>query len=168
MVILLVSVSVYSHGQSCSCISGKRDKEKGIEVVGGVTNTRDYYGLLVQKIMNYNDTTLAPKYRLFFNVATKVLFSESTLETFGIMELKLTDSTTIVLDSVEYQNNPLGFCCTLGFWVYISEENIKRLSENPIVTITVDDILSSSFKPKRQREQQKIYKCLLDRKPRWQ
>jgi len=166
LVLFLLSISVYSNGQGCSCISGTRDKEKGIETVGGTTNTSDYYSLLVQKIMNNKDTTVVPKYRLFFNAASRVLFSDSTLKTFGIMELKLSDNTTIVLDSVEYQNNPLGFCCTLGFWVYISEENIKRLSENPIVTITVKDILSSSFNPKRQKEQQKIYKCLLNRKPK--
>ena len=166
IVLFLMSISVYSNGQGCSCISGTRDKEKGIETVGGTTNTSDYYSLLVQKIMNYKDTTVVPKYRLFFNAASRVLFSDSTLKTIGIMELKLTDNTTIVLDSVEYQNNPLGFCCTLGFWVYISEENINRLSENPVVTITVKDILSSSFNPKRINEQQKIYKCLLNRKPK--
>ncbi len=166
IVLFLMSISTYSNGQGCSCISGTRDKENGIETVGGTTNTSDYYSLLVQKIMNYKDTTVVPKYRLFFNAASRILFSDSTLKTIGIMELKLTDNTTIVLDSVEYQNNPLGFCCTLGFWVYISEVNINRLSENPVVTIIVKDILSSSFNPKRQKEQQKIYKCLLNRKPK--
>ena len=166
IVIFLLFISVYSNGQGCSCISGKKDKDKGIETVGGVTNTSDYYSLLIQKIMNYKDTTVSPKYRLFFNAASRVVFSDSTLKTLGTMNLKLTDNTSIVLDSVEYQNNALGYCCTLGFWVYISEENIKKLSENPIVTITVKDILSSSFNPKRQKEQQKIYKCLLNRKPK--
>lgn len=160
----LLFISVYSFGQGCSCISGKKDNEKGIETVGGITNTSDYYSLLVQKIMNIKDTTVAPKYRLFLNAASKVLFSDSTLKTLGIMELKLADNTTIILDSVEYKNNPLGLCCTLGFWVYILEDNIMELSENPIVTITIKDILSSSFTPKRQKEQQRIYNCLLKRK----
>ncbi len=163
-VMFLLFISIYSYGQGCSCISGTKDKEKGIETVGGLTNTSDYYSLLIQKVLNYKDTTVLAKYRLFLNAASRFLFSDSTLKALGIIELKLTDNTTIVLDSVEYKNNPLGICCTLGFWVYISEENIKILSENPIVSITVKDVLSSSFMPKRQIEQQKIYKCLLARK----
>jgi hypothetical protein len=166
IVLFLLFISVFSNGQRCSCISGTKNKDKGLETVGGVTNTTDYYSLLVQKIMNYKDTTVLAKYRLFFNAASRVVFSESTLKTLGTMYLNLTDNTTIVLDSVDYQNNVLGYCCTLGFWVSISEENIKKLSENPIVTILVKDILSSSFNPKRQKEQQKIYKCLLNRKPK--
>lgn len=168
IVIFLWFISTYSNGQGCSCISGSKDKDKGIEIIGGVTNTTDYYSLLIQKIMNYKDTTVLPKYSLFFNAASKVVFSDSTLKTLGTMNLILTDNTIIVLDSVEYQNNALGYCCSLGFWVYLSEENVRRLSENPIATIIVKDILFSSFNPRRQKEQQKIYNCLLNRKPKCQ
>jgi len=166
LIFSLTSISVLTWGQSCSCISGIKDKEKGVEIVSGITNTSDYYVLLVQKIMNYEDTTISPKYRLFLNVPTKVLFSDSSLKTFSTIELKLLDNSKLILDNVEYKNNPLGDYCTLGFWVYVTEETIKTLSINPIVTITVKDIISSSFTSKRQKEQQKIYNCLYIRKPK--
>ena len=159
----------FSYGQNCFCVSGTKDKEKGIETVGGVTNTRDYYSLLTQKIMNYRDTTEPNKYRFLYNVASKVLLSDSILNTTGTVELKLLDNTTILIDNVEYQNNPLGPCCTLGFWFYTTEEIIKNLSTNPIESISVKNILGPSiFTKKRQKEQMKIFKCLLIRKPKGQ
>jgi len=166
ILIILISVTIQTWGQNCSCISGTKDKKMGIETIGGVTNTNDYYSLLVQKIMNIKDTAITPLYRLFLNAASKVLLSDSILNTLGTIELKLEDNSRIILKSVKYQNNPLGVCCTLGFWVYVPEETIRILSINPIVTITVNDILSTSFTDKRQKEQIKIYNCLLNKTPK--
>jgi hypothetical protein len=58
----------------------------------------------------------------------------------------------------------LGFCCALGFMANnIYEEIILILSTNPIETITVKGILSTSFSPKKQKEQQRIFSCLLNK-----
>jgi hypothetical protein len=166
LLVLLIPLISLSYGQNCFCISGTKDKEKGIETVGGVTNTKDYYSLLIQKIMNYRDTTESYTYRMLYNVASKDQFTEDMLKTLGTVELKLTNESTIVIDSVEYQNSPLGFGPTLGFWFYVSEETIKTLSNYPIESISVKDVLRPShFTKKRKKEQTKIFKCLLLRKP---
>ena len=162
LLILSIALTSFSFGQNCFCISGTKDKEKGIETVGGVTNTRDYYSLLIQKIMNYRDTTETHKYRMFYNVASKVQFSDSLLNTRGTIELKLTNDSTIVIDSVEYQNSPLGFGPTLGFWFNVSEETIRILERYPIESISVKDVLMPSyFTKKRKKEQVRIIRCLL-------
>lgn len=167
LLISLIILTSWSYGQNCLCISGTKDKEKSIETVGGVANTRDYYSLLIQKIMNYSDTTESHKYRMFYNVASRDQFSDSMLNTLGTIELKLTNETTILIDSVEYQNSPLGFGPTLGFWFYISEETIKTLSNYPIESISVKDVLiPSHFTEKGKKEQIEIFKCLLLRKPK--
>jgi len=166
LIILMVALTSLSYGQNCFCISGTKDKEKGIETVGGVTNTKDYYSLLIQKIMYYRDTTESNKYRMLYNVASKVQFSDSLLNTLGTVELKLINGLTIIIDSVKYQNSLLGFGPTLGFWFNVSEETIRTLSNNPIESISIKDLLAPShFTKKRIKEQTKIFKCLLLRKP---
>ena len=168
LLILSITLTSLTYGQNCHCISGGiRDKEKGIETVGGVTNTRDYYGLLIQKIMNYKDTTEPYKYRILYNVASRDQFSNSMLNTLGTVELRLTNDSLITIDSVKYQNNPLGFGPTLGFWFYLSEKDIKTLSNYPMESISVKNVLTPSyFTKKRKKEQTKIFKCLLLRKPK--
>ncbi len=167
LLISLITLTSLSYGQNCFCISGTTDKEKGIETVSGVTNTKDYYSLLVQKIINLRDTTESDKYRMLYNVASKDQFSDNMLTTLGTVELKLTNGSTIVIDSVEYQNSPLGFGPTLGFWFYIPEETIRTLANYPIESISVKDVLIPSyFTKKRKKEQTKIFKCLLLRKPK--
>ncbi len=163
--IVLLITSNLSFGQRCFCISSTKDKEKGIEIAGGVTNTKDYYALLIQKIIYYKDTTKPCKYRMLYNVASKYQFSDSMLNTFGTVELKLTNDSTILIDSVKFQNSPLGFGPTLGFWFYIPEETIKTLSNYPIEYISVKNIVPPSyFTKKRKKEQIRIFKCLLLRK----
>lgn len=167
LLVLLIALTSLSYGQNCFCISGTKDKEIGIETVGAVTNTRDYYSLLIQKIMNYRDSTVSHKYRMLYDVASKDQFTEDMLYTLGIVELKLTNESTIVIDSVKYQNSPLGFGPTLGFWFYVSEATIRTLSNYPIESISVKDVLiPSHFTKKKIKEQVKIFKCLLLREPK--
>ncbi len=160
----LTLISIATIGQNCFCISGTKDKTKGIETIGGVTNSKDFYSLLIQKEMNFVNESDAPRYFLTLNAASKVLLSDSTLKTKGTVELLLLDNSLIVVDNVTYLNNPMGYCCSLGFQCEVSETIIKTLSQNPIVTLTVKGILSTSFAPRKQKEQQKIYNCLLNRK----
>ena len=167
MTITLVFLSITMTGQNCFCISGTKNKKTGIETVGGVTNTRNYFSLLVQKIMDGNDKTKTYEYRFLYHVPSDFLLTDSMLNTYGTIELMLIDKTPIIIDSVEYQNNPLGFGPTVGFWFYVSEETINTLSSNPIEYISVINILApSSFTRKRQKEQMRIYSCLLKREPR--
>jgi hypothetical protein len=159
---ILVSSFYYfdSIGQNCHCISGTKDKNKGTETLGGLTSSADFYSLLFQKEINRKDTTVKPRYNLFLNVASRVLLSDSMLKTRGVMEVRLLDNSIMKYDSVSFHNNPLGFCCTIGFNVSLTEEEFKMIGTNPIVTLTVLDV-KTSFADKKQKEQQKIINCLI-------
>lgn len=162
----LATISSFTWGQNCSCNSGTKDKKTGIETVGGLTNSRDFYSLLIQKTMSSKKDAIAPKYFLSLVAASKVLLKDSLLKTKGTIELKLTDNSITMLDNVTYLNNPMGLNGSLGFQCEVSEEVIQTLSQNPIVLFTVKGILKTFFVPKKQKEQQKIYTCLLSRKPK--
>lgn len=57
-------------GQNCSCISGTTDKNTGIESRGGITNSMDFYSLLLQRETNYKDSIVVPKFKLLLNAAS--------------------------------------------------------------------------------------------------
>ncbi|WP_300599128.1 hypothetical protein [Niabella sp.] len=156
-------LSFMGYGQNCKAVSTRKDKENGIITVSGIATSKDFYSLLIQKQMSYDDTLVAPRYLLFLNAASRVKFSDSTLKTKGTFHLKLLDSSMISLDSVSFINRPLGFS-SLGFKVYVNEKVVQALSLNPIVTLMVDDKLKTDFKLKEQKKQQKIAGCLLQRK----
>lgn len=160
-VFILTAFHLDSFGQNCFCISGTKDKEKGTETIGGVTNSKDFYSLLIQKVIHQSDTTVKPTYIFYLNAASRVLLSDSMLKTTGVMKLQLLDNSTVTYDSVSYYNNPLGFCCSLGFKVYLTEEQVIAIAKNPIVSITVLNSLTTSFNSRRQKEQQKIINCLI-------
>ena len=163
-VLPFVIVSFSVKGQNCSLISGKKDKQKRVETVSGITNSKDFYSLMIQKELNYADTSISSKYLLFLNAASRVQFTDSVLNTTGTFQLKLLDGSAINVEGVSFINNPLGFCCTLGFKAYVNEDVVQALRANPIVTLEVMNMLSTNFEPKKQREQQRICSCLLLRK----
>ena len=162
-ILLLTSMTYSSIGQNCFCISGTTDKKTGIETVSGITNSKDFYSLMIQKEIHSNDTTIKPKYILYLNAASRVLLTDSMLKTKGTMTLKLLDNSTVTYENVSYFNNPLFVCCSIGFQVYITEEQLKTMVSNPIVSITVLNSLTTSFNGRRQKEQMKIINCLLKR-----
>ena len=61
-------------------------------------------------------------------------------------------------------NTPGGFVDAIGFQILLTEEQMKIIATNPIVTLTAFGILRTSFAPKKQIEQQKIVNCLLTNK----
>jgi len=164
IVLLLTVLHFGSAGQNCSCISGGKNKKTGIETYSGITNSEHYYSLMISREVLNVDTTTLPKFTLYLNAASRFVLPDSMLNTVGTIELQLLDNTTIICDSVIFFNNPLGFCCSIGFKTYLKEAQIRLIAENPIVTLTVIDILKTSFSNRRQKEQQKIINCLLQRK----
>jgi len=164
-ILISLTISVLTWGQNCSCISGTKDKKTGIETVGGLTNSRDFYSLLIQKKMSSINDSIAPTYLLSLIAASRVRLTDSMLKTKGTVLLKLTDNSLTTIDNVTYLNDPIGLNGSLGFQCEVSEDVIRTLSQNPIVLFTVVDILKTFFVPKKQKEQQKIYTCLLNRKP---
>ncbi|NVO20705.1 MAG: hypothetical protein HXX13_13470 [Bacteroidetes bacterium] len=163
--ILIVIIPAFTWGQNCLCISGLKNKEKGIETIGGVTNTIDFYSLLIHKIINYKDTADLPKYRFLYHAATDFQLTDSMLNSNGTIELILANDSKIIVDSVKYENSPLKACCSIGFWFFLPEETIKTLSVYPIKSITANGIIRTSFfNSRKQREQQKIFNCLINRR----
>jgi len=148
--------------QNCSCITGTKDKQSGIKSRGGVTSSLDYYSLLFQKITNYNDSTVAPEYLLVLNAASDVVLSDSMLKSKGTFELLFRDSSKVSIENATCFNNqmPFGFCNT--FSATITKEQLEIISKNPILSLNAFGILATSFKEKKQKEQQKIATCLLN------
>ena len=95
------------------------------------------------------------------NVASRVVLSDSIVNSKGQVELLLKDNSKLLLENAKCFNNqmPFGFC--IAFTVDITEEELKIISENPIATFNAFGILSTSFKGRKQKEQQKIINCLL-------
>lgn len=161
---LLTLTSIFSSGQNCSLISGTKDKKTGTETIGGITSSKDFYSLLIHKKLNHVDKSIKSSYTISLNAASRVLLSDSVLNTKGTFEFLLLDNSTVTVKNVTYMNNPMGQCCALGFQAEVEEDQIKLLANSPIVTLKVKEILlTTSFAPKKQKQQQIICGCLLSR-----
>lgn len=163
-ILFVIVLTSKGYGQNCNSISVKRDKENGIITVSGIVTSNDFYSLLIQKQISVDDTSDSPHYLLFLNAASRVKFSDSTLKTKGMFHLILSDSSILDLGGISFINRPLGFK-SLGFRVYVDKEVIQALAVKPIATLVVDDKLKTEFKLKKQREQKKIFSCLLQSNP---
>jgi len=164
LVIVLTLNAVFSYGQNCSLISGTKDKKTGTETIGGITSSKDFYSLLIHKRINHADKSIGSNYTISLNAASRVLLSDSVLSTKGTFEFLLLDNSTVIVKNVTYMNNPMGQCCSLGFQAEIEEDQIKLLAKSPIVTLKVIEIpLTTSFAPKKQKQQQTICDCLLSK-----
>lgn len=162
MILSLTLLPFFIVGQNCSCISSNTDKKVGTKTFDGLTNTEHSFGFLIRKQVNITDTTIAPKYVIFLHAASSWLFTDSILNTQGTFELQLLDQSTMIIDSVKYSNNPWGLIPSLGFLASLTENQIRMLSQNPIVTLTVKGILKTGFSDRKIRKQQRIFSCLLN------
>jgi hypothetical protein len=148
-------------GQNCSFVKSTRVKNNETETIGESINSKDYYTLLIEKIFDKQNTTSKSIYSVELVAASRVLLSDSMLNTKGVFEFALLDNSVLTVDHVTYQNNPAGLSA-LGFRAEIEEEKIKEISKNPIVTLKVKDInLITTFAEKKQRQMQTICGCLL-------
>jgi hypothetical protein len=164
LILTLTLITVFSYGQNCSLISGTRDKKNGTETIGGITSSKDFYSLLIHKEINHADKSIVPKYTISLVAASRALFSDSILNTKGTFELFLLDNSNVTVKNVSYMNNPIGQCCSMGFQAEIEEDQIKLLAKSPIVTLKVNEImLTTLFAPKKQKRQQIICDCLLNK-----
>ncbi|HQW22888.1 MAG TPA: hypothetical protein PLI47_06285 [Bacteroidia bacterium] len=160
----LIAISVNCIAQNCSCISGTKKKKDSTKTWGGITSSKDFYSLLINRVVNYEDTTIASKYYLSLSAASRVLLSDSITKSKGSFELLLADSSKVTFEGAECLNNPAGFAGAIGFQILLTEEQIKIISTNPIVTLTAFGILRTSFDPQKQNEQKRIVTCLLKAK----
>lgn len=155
--VLLTLFAFNSFGQGCGLVSGTTDKKTGIETIGGVVNSKDFYSLLIQKKLDPNDSL---NYKLFLNAASRVMLSDSLINSKGTFELYLTNGDRIVIENAKCENDPLGFGASVGFTVITTEETLMQIIEHPIQKVKVFGILETEFSPRKQKQQQKIMTCL--------
>ena len=101
-------------------ISGTKDKKTGIETKGGIVNSKDFYSLLIQKIIDAKKHNNSLNYSLFLNAASRVMLSDSMLLTKGDFELLLANGQKIVWENAKCFNDPMGFGGSIGFQVEIT------------------------------------------------
>ena len=155
-------IAATSISQNCLCISGTKDKKNGIETVGGITGSRDFYSLNIQKKTHYEDLSLEPEYYLFLHAASTFMFSDNMLNTKGKIELLLKDNSKLILENVRCLNDPLHIGVCIAFDVAVTKEQMETIAKNPIVVFSAFDILTTSFSERKQKRQQKIVNCLLN------
>ena len=160
--ILFCSITATLTAQNCRGISISRDKNNGTETKSGITNSSDFYSLLIFKETNNADLSLEPKFSFLLNAASRVVLSDSIVNTEGVIELLLKDNSTLFIENAKCFNNPMPFGFTIAFSAIVTKEQLEIISRNPIVTFSAFNILTTSFKEKKQKEQQKIIDCLLN------
>jgi len=148
--------------QNCSCVSSAKDKKTGKVTTTGITNSSDFYSLLIQKETNFKDLDLVPKYNLLLNAASRIVLSDSIVNSVGLIELLLKDNSKLILENARCFNNPMPFGFCIAFSATVTKEQLEIISKNPIETFRAFDILKTSFNERRQKEQQKIINCLLN------
>lgn len=163
ILILLFTIQLnHLQGQDCSKVKRTRTKNNVTETIGEIVQSKDFYTLAFEKTTHKVDKSKAPAYSLELMAASKVIFTDSMLNTKGTFELILRDNSVLTIYDVTYKNNPLGYCCAVEFAANIGEDIVRKVSNSPIVTIRIIEApLSTSFTEKRQREMQAICGCLL-------
>jgi len=164
VIIFLAFFTFHSNGQGCGLVSGTKDKKTGIGTEGGIVNSKDFYSLLIQKRIDPNTPNDTLNYLFFLNAASRVMLSDSLLNSTGIFELFLINGHKIVIPNAKCENDPLGFGASIGFTVRTSESNIEKIIENPIQKIKVFGILETEFSTRKQKQQVKILTCLTKKK----
>jgi len=149
--------------QYCSCISVIK-KSNGIETKSGTVKSNDGYNLLFQKEINPNDLSTEPVYFLSLEGTSRTAFSNSLIKDKGEIELFLKDKTKMLLEKARCFYNPISSGFGVIFGATITKEQLEIILVNPIVTFNAFDIFKTSFKEKRQMEQQIIVSCLLNDK----
>ena len=157
---ILITFSIQSYGQGCGLVSGTKDKKTGIVTEGGIVSSKDFYSLLIQKRIDPNIPNDTLNYLLFLNAASRVMLSDSLLNSKGVFELLLINGEKIIIPNAKCENDPLGFGASIGFSVRTSESKIKKIIENPIQKIKVFGILETEFSTRKQKQQVKILTCL--------
>ena len=160
--LIFCCIAMTTNAQNCREVSVSKDKNSGKVTKSGITNSSDFYSLLIFKETNSNDLSLEPKYSFLLNAASRVVLSDSLVNSSGVIELLLRDNSKLILENAKCFNNqmPFGFC--IAFSVIASKEQMEIISKNPIVSFSAFGILTTTFKERKQKEQQKIINCLLN------
>jgi len=161
VITILTLLSINLFGQGCGLVSGTKDKKTGIETKSGVVSSKDFYSLLIQKKLDPNDSL---NYRLFLHAASRVILSDSLINSKGTFELYLTNGERIVIENAECENDPLGFGASIGFTVMTTEETLMQIIESPIQKVKVFGMLETEFSRGKQKQQKKILTCLKNEK----
>jgi len=153
--------------QRCGCIGGGSDMDTGNMDALGHIELNDTSSLAFFKPLNNIDSIRRGVYFIMLsidNTYDNVVISNRT----GQFEINLKDNSKIIWNDVRYfsgniiikgknQKKSL-FSCT------ITEEQMRNISEYPIVSLTAYGNFSYNLNKKTQKKQLKIVNCLIKEK----
>jgi len=158
-ILLFLSLGATAIAQYCSCISVAINKNDGTVTKSGAIKSSDAYSLHIQKEINNSETT----YYLSLDATSRTMFSNSLTNNKGKIELFLKDKSKIVLENAKCLYNPVASGFSVTFGAVITKEQLEIILSNPIASFSALGMIKTSFTEKKQREQQIIISCLLNR-----
>jgi hypothetical protein len=160
--LLIVMFASNSFSQNCRLVSKTRNKETGIETRGGITNSKDFYSLLIHKTYDPSNPKDSLNYIVSLSAASKVQLTDSMVNSKGKFELTLSNGEKVIWKNATCFNSPAGLSGAIGFQIQITEKQISKIMIHPIFKIKAFDILETEFAPNKQKQQQKIVDCLIN------
>ena len=160
LTLIFCCITATSIAQYCACISVIQNND-GTETKSGVVRSNDAYSLSIRKVINNSEQSFNPEYYLALHVSSRAIPLNSSMKTKGKVELLLKDKSKLVLENARYIYDPIA-SGTCVFSVSVNKEQMEILLVNPIVTFSALGIIKTSFKEKKQLEQQIIVSCLLN------
>lgn len=169
-IIILSLVVLYCFqvkAQRCGCIGGGTDMNTGDINALGYIELNDTSSLAFFKPLNNIDSIRREGYFVTLNIDNKY-DNIVVLNRIGQFEINLKDNSKIIWNDVRFFNGSIGnqgnekkiimFSCT------ITEEQMRNISENPVVNLTAFGKFSYNLNEKTQKRQLKIVNCLIKEK----
>lgn len=125
------------HAQDCSKVNSKKGKYENTVIYSGLTRSNESYSVLLKKELDRSAGRETATYHLFFNVASREVFTDIKLQQRDSIQFILEDRSTVTFGDVKPSNNPMGFCCSLGFDVDLTEEQWGRVAGTTITEIVL-------------------------------
>lgn len=97
-------------------------------------------------------------------MASRVLFNDSILETTGTFEFVFSDGSSVVFNNVQPLNNPMGYCCSLGFTCKLANEQFEQLTRQPFEKIIAFNTVVVRFSGKKQKRLASMLTCIYGKK----
>jgi len=160
-ILLFYFIAATAVAQYCDCISTTIDEKDETETKSGTTKSNDAYSLLFQKEKQYSNSSKKPVFYISLTANSRSFLSSTLTNNKVKIELQLKDKSKIVFEKAKSIFNPVARGFSVTFGATITKEQLQIILLNPIVTFSAFGVVKTSFKEKKQREQQIIVNCLL-------
>lgn len=167
--ILIIGIVIlfcfHSEAQRCGCIGGGKDFSNGDINALGILTANDSCTFTFQKPLNNIDST-KNRYNYYFSLSLKnIAETKFTPDDIRQFEIELRDSSIIIWNNVKFKKySYIKKFSNYEFRCIINEEQLKAISEIPIISITTFGKFKTSFDKKIQKKQIKIVNCIIKEK----